>query len=132
MSTMSRRAWLAAVLVAGCSSGGAPTMDAAAPVDAPGPIDLAPLCHLQAPTACPDPPVRYDQVGPIVQQRCLSCHDGRGPHWSLIGYQHVADWQDTIRGAMLTCTMPPADAGIPMTVEERMTILHWLRCGLLP
>jgi hypothetical protein len=102
--------------------------DVPSPADA---VDLAPRCHLPAPTSCPDPPVRYADIEPIVQQRCLSCHDGRGPHWSLIGYQHVADWQDTIRTAMLTCTMPPADANIPMTDDERMLILRWLRCGLL-
>ena len=108
--------------------------------DAPGNPDTRPsardarvaLCRLEAPTACPEPPVRYADIAPIVERRCLSCHNGQGPNWSLIGYQHVADWQDTIRSAMLDCTMPPGEANLPMTVEERMTILAWIRCGSLP
>ena len=27
------------------------------------------------------------------------------------------------------CDGPPPDAGVPMTNEERLTILTWLRCG---
>jgi hypothetical protein len=54
-----------------------------------------------------------------------------GP-WPLTSYEHVANWQDIIRGAMLACTMPPADAGNLMTNDERMAILVWIRCALPP
>jgi hypothetical protein len=31
---------------------------------------------------------------------------------------------------MVDCSMPPADAGVPLTVEERWAILEFLYCGL--
>jgi hypothetical protein len=52
------------------------------------------------------------------------------PFWSLKDYQHVSDWRDTIRQVMVDCSMPPVDAGVPLTVEERWAILEFLRCGL--
>jgi hypothetical protein len=155
---MSIRAWSVLVLLAACK-GSSPDprpqpLDAAA-LDgsvADGDVDLPPeasvthdapaaadsrdvrvaLCKLDPPTSCPDPPVRYADIAPVVQRRCLVCHDGRGPHWPLTSYQHVADWQDTIRATMLDCSMPPAEAALPMPLEERMALLHWVRCGVLP
>jgi hypothetical protein len=88
-------------------------------------------CTVRAPTACPEPPPRYADVLPIFEQRCIICHSGapNGP-WPLDGYEHIADWQDNIRSDMLDCSMPPFDAGVPITLEERMAILTWIRCGL--
>lgn len=87
-------------------------------------------CDVMAPTACPDPPPRYADVQPIFQERCIGCHSGMpdGP-WPLTSYAHVASWFGEIRGVMLTCAMPPADAGISMPTEEREEILTWIRCG---
>ena len=88
-------------------------------------------CSVPAPTTCPDPAPRYADVAPVFERRCVVCHAGTpGGPWSLADYGHVADWQDTIRAAMRDCSMPPADAGIPMTLEERLAILTWIRCGL--
>ena len=89
-------------------------------------------CLVRAPTACPDPPTRYVDVAPIFEQRCVNtCHSPRwnGP-WPLDAYEHVADWQDTIRTELLGCTMPPRDAGVPITLEEQTAILTWIRCGI--
>jgi hypothetical protein len=123
----------AVVLLAACSSSAPAPVDAGISHDAaPALGPRVPLCHLPAPTMCPDPAVHYADIVPIVQQRCLPCHDGRSTHWPLTDYRHVADWQDIIRSAMLNCTMPPGDAGIPMPTEERMTVLHWIRCGGMP
>jgi hypothetical protein len=97
-----------------------------------GPSDAPPTpCGVMAPTSCPDPPPRYADVTPIFQQRCILCHNGTndGP-WALTDYEHIADWQDIIRADLLDCTMPPADAGVPITREERLAILVWIRCGL--
>jgi uncharacterized membrane protein len=70
-------------------------------------------------------------VAPIFERRCTGCHAGNpGGSWSLKDYGHVADWQDTIRSNLRDCSMPPPDAGIPMTLEERVSILTWIRCGL--
>jgi hypothetical protein len=88
-------------------------------------------CATYAPTSCPSPAPRYADVEPIFRERCVICHSPRwtGP-WPLDAYQHVSDWQDDIRSAMLDCSMPPPDAGVPVPTAERMQILTWIRCGL--
>lgn len=88
-------------------------------------------CLVPAPTACPDPAPRYADVSPLFESRCVRCHNGTpGGPWSLADYAHVADWQDTIRSSLRDCSMPPPDAGVAMTVEERIAILTWIRCDL--
>ncbi|WP_394841819.1 hypothetical protein LZC95_32675 [Pendulispora brunnea] len=86
--------------------------------------------ELAAPTECASPATTYAEVKPILEGRCISCHSGMpGGPWSLRDYEHVVDWSDTIRGEILGCSMPPLDAGVPITKEERLTILKWIRCG---
>jgi cytochrome c5 len=91
----------------------------------PGPA----RCDVELPTECTDPDVGYADVEPIFERRCQTCHDGQGPEWPLLEYSHVADWAGEIRGMVGSCTMPPADSGMTMTVEEREAILLWIRCG---
>jgi hypothetical protein len=99
--------------------------DAAAPPDSGPP----PACEVVAPTVCPDPMPRYDDVSPIFAARCTSCHNGSDGMWPLSTYQHVADWYGEIRAQMLACTMPPPDSGQTMPLEERLELLDWIRCG---
>lgn len=116
----------------GGSGGGQPTDGAI--------VDTGSLaCPVTLPTACPTPPVTYAKVDPIFKARCSSvCHNGMTPDpnnnnepiWGLTDYEHITSWQDTIRAAMANCSMPPADAGVPLTVEERTAILEWIRCGV--
>jgi hypothetical protein len=96
----------------------------------PGPPDSGVVCEVTAPTTCPDPAPRFQDVQAIFQARCQPCHNGtpNGP-WPLITYEHVADWQDTVRSYVLDCSMPPPDAGFYMATEERLQILAWVRCG---
>jgi hypothetical protein len=100
-------------------------MDADAEVDDAEPV----VCDVTAPRACPDPAPSYTDVEPIFEEHCISCHDGLGEHWPLTSYEHVADWYDTIRAMMLSCGMPPADAGTSISTSERELILTWIRCG---
>ena len=89
-------------------------------------------CPVAPPTSCPDPTaIRYADVAPIIEARCASCHSPlwAGP-WPLNTLSHVRDWTDDIRTNLIACTMPPRDAGIPMTQQERLTLLQWIRCGL--
>jgi hypothetical protein len=112
---------------AGCEGGGQQTTDAGAVADAG-----ALICTVQPPTLCPDPPPHYADVQPIFQSRCVDCHNGMpGGPWPLLQYSHVADWQDVVRAHLLACTMPPPDAGVPMTDDERTAILTWILCGYL-
>jgi hypothetical protein len=88
------------------------------------------VCTATAPTACPEPSPRYADVEPIFMERCVTCHGGVvGGPWPLTTHGHIATWANEIRGELLDCTMPPADAGAPMTDDEREAILVWLRCG---
>jgi len=112
-----------AASVAGCPATG----EGPGPVDADGGLP-AESCDVVAPTACTDPDLSYADVEPIIARRCLGCHDGSGPEWALTDYRHVADWFSDIRSMMLSCSMPPPDSGMTMPVEERETILHWIRC----
>lgn len=92
--------------------------------------NLPPLvCEVEAPTECPDPPLTYADVEPIIERRCVECHDGVPPEWPLTSYRHVADWNVEIRTEMLRCTMPPRESGLEMPTEEREQILTWILCG---
>ena len=72
----------------------------------------------------------YAQLTPVFTRACVVCHDdAAGGPWPLTTYQHVADWQDQVRSEILNCTMPPLDAGIPITWDERQAIFTWVRCG---
>jgi hypothetical protein len=92
-------------------------------------VDDVAECDVMVPQ-CPDPPVTYGDVEPIFTERCTGCHAGvSGGPWALTSYGHVSGWTVEIRAAMLSCSMPPADAGIEMSVGEREEILAWIRCG---
>ncbi|HEY7371170.1 MAG TPA: hypothetical protein VIF57_03260 [Polyangia bacterium] len=124
-----RLASFALIVGAGCETRPAESPDGGADADQDAGVFV---CSVQAPTACPDPPPRYADITPIVQQRCVPCHNGLpGGPWPLLQYSHLADWQDVIRGQMLDCSMPPPDAGVPMEDSERVTILTWILCGFL-
>ena len=84
----------------------------------------APPCMATAPTSCPDPAPDYSDVEPIFIERCQVCHDGQHGEWPLATYGHVADWSDSIRSRMLSCTMPPVDSCVTMPLEERQRILE--------
>jgi hypothetical protein len=86
-------------------------------------------CEVRAPTECSQPDLTYADVAPIFERRCVSCHDGSADFWPLTQYSHVADWFIEVRAAMLTCAMPPPDAGVTMPASERETVLQWIRCG---
>jgi len=80
--------------------------------------------------AAPGPSYASDVV-PILDKRCNNCHaentDG-GP-WPLGGYDDVTAWRDTIMNDLLRCTMPPADAGVPIPNDERAILMAWIICG---
>lgn len=86
-------------------------------------------CNVSLPTECTTPDARYEDVAPIFERRCASCHGAvkNGP-WPLDSYTNIADWADTVRDELVTCTMPPSDSSTGMTNAERRQILDWLRC----
>jgi uncharacterized membrane protein len=88
-----------------------------------------PSCEVTAPTECTDPELRYEDVAPIFERRCASCHSVPGGPWPLDTYEHVADWAPFVRDELVRCSMPPPDSGVTITPEERDQILVWIRCG---
>lgn len=88
-------------------------------------------CTVEAPSACLEPKPTYGDIAPILKDHCVICHNGKaGGPWPLTTYGHVADWQNEIRQEVSRCTMPPPDAGVEISDEDRSEILMWLRCGL--
>lgn len=87
-------------------------------------------CDVEAPTSCTSN-ATYADIQPVVQKNCVVCHHGTDPlgPWPLTSWQDLKDWEDAIRDDIVACNMPPSDAGIPMTNEERLQILEWVRCG---
>ena len=121
---------MVALAAAGC--GATATEDRGPGRDAGMGADAAIVCTVVAPTACPDPPLYYADVAPIIRERCVVCHSGKDARWPLTTYQHVSDWYDTIRDMVSTCGMPPPEASSAMTDGERVAILGWIRCGFQP
>lgn len=117
----------AAMIAAACSD------DAASPKkgSTTGATQLVQECNMQEPTGCPTPAPTYNDIVPLLQSSCVSCHNGDvGGPWPLTTYEHVSDWGDNVRSDLVGCTMPPADAGITMSAEDRGAILAWIRCGM--
>jgi hypothetical protein len=106
---------LAAFCVAGCNSDD-------------GPRDAG-SCPSDVPDACVQPAPTWAAVLPIIQARCGSCHKEDAGQWPLNEYQYVIDWEPSFVGDIVACTMPPADAGIELTQDERTTLLNWIACG---
>jgi hypothetical protein len=88
-------------------------------------------CKIVAPTACPEVAPKYVDVQPIFTKQCGVCHGQAWTgEWPLDNYSHISDWQDEIRSELSTCSMPPADGGVNVSLDDRMKILNWIRCGL--
>ena len=120
MSALARPARLAVGLLVLGACGG---------TEASGPGATGEVCAPTAPTECSDPELRYEDVSPIFERRCASCHSPPSGPWPLETYEHVADWAPVVRDELLRCSMPPRDSGVTMTPEERDQILVWIRCG---
>lgn len=132
MSWAAFRAVVVLGWIVGCGDGSTPPPTEPAMGGTAGTGGAAAIeCLTKAPTACAEPSPHYAaDIKPIVDSICINCHKGEkdGP-WSLAAYEHLADWHDLLRTAMLKCNMPPVDSGYTMTLEQRQTMLNWLRCG---
>lgn len=87
-------------------------------------------CEVKAVSACPTPAPTYAEVQHLFDTHCNVCHGTNGSEWPLENYDDISAWQIDIRGQLLDCSMPPADAGTGMTLAEKQQILTWIRCGL--
>ena len=81
-----------------------------------------------------------EHVREIVQQRCVDCHQPRQKApFSLLTYDDLVEWRETIRWVLEERRMPPwyADPAhgkfanrAAMTESEREVLLQWLDSGL--
>lgn len=90
-------------------------------------------CAVPSVTTCPSPKPSYKKdVVPVLDAKCLSCHDGadaKGP-WPLNDVDEIVHWSGPFIQDITSCSMPPpADGGTPLTLEESATLLGWLACG---
>jgi cytochrome c5 len=99
-----------------------------------GDAGAALTCNVDPPLACPAGGPTYAAVQPIFARSCVPCHDGADPDgpWPLRTYKSAADWAEVIRADLISCEMPPADGGIPLSDEDRHALLTWIRCDYPP
>ncbi len=80
-----------------------------------------------------------DEVAPILQEKCVSCHlEGGIAPFAMDSYQVVKGFAPMIRESVRTDRMPPyfADPHIgefknnqELTPDQRKTLIHWIEAG---
>jgi hypothetical protein len=87
------------------------------------------ICHdVDAGASCAGE--NYGTIKPIIDRACVPCHfdsDAPDASWPLTTYDDVREWDDQIRIDVLNCSMPPRDAGVTMTDNERARVVNWIR-----
>ena len=72
-----------------------------------------------------------NDVKPVLDARCNNCHVPGlvGAPWPFDSYQDTVDWKTLVLQDLHDCSMPPADAGAPLSEAERNTLNAWIVCG---
>ncbi|MEX2132176.1 MAG: redoxin domain-containing protein [Pseudohongiellaceae bacterium] len=81
-----------------------------------------------------------DDIVPIVERRCVSCHqDGGIAPFAMNSHQMLQGWSPMMRETLLTKRMPPAQIDPDflhnfaevnhITPAETQTLLHWIDAG---
>ena len=90
--------------------------------------------------ACPDGggPSFETDVLPIFQQVCDNCHAPDAPVPQTPYFTNYQQIYGTSGGSEVStinvwvfdnCEMPPANAPVPLSEDQRQTLLVWLACG---
>jgi uncharacterized membrane protein len=80
---------------------------------------------------CSSAPSYTNEVAPIFASRCASCHtsaDPLGP-WPFDDIVDIQDWSSTILVDLDSCLMPPPDASVGLSADERAVLGAWIVCG---
>ncbi len=107
------------------------------------PIDVAKTepvgCHLdRGPAIAVDEGITYSRdIAAILDARCVECHrPGEAAPFSLVEYEDVANWRETIRDVVAAKRMPPWGArgrhfanDRSLSDEQRRMILAWIDAG---
>ncbi len=89
--------------------------------------------------AVPHTPSYVEDIAPLLQEKCVSCHQdgGIGP-WAMNNYQMIQGFAPMIREVVLTKRMPPWHADphvnsfvddISLSVEQQRTLITWINAG---
>ena len=119
--------------IGGGSDASMPPDGAAAWSDAPGSVSDAgaSTCPANLPADCPaDAPTWQVDIQPIVQARCVPCHQSGGlaSDRPLDSYEAVYKRRSAALNQVYACRMPQAGA-TPLTSAERLALLTWFVCG---
>lgn len=78
--------------------------------------------------SCGALPPNYQDVAPIIERRCLTCHSAESTtsRKRLDEYARVLGYAAAMEEQLLSCSMPRS-GGMP--AEERRRLLEWLACG---
>jgi len=96
------------------------------------PASPAEACPGVTEKSCPDAVPSYTaDVAPILEVRCQQCHapENNAGLWPLDNQDSVNAWADTILRQIRSCSQPPPDSGVTLTLSERQTLEAWLVCG---
>ncbi len=84
-------------------------------------------------SSCPATPPSFSRdVDPIIVTYCNACHGEGGieqPLYDYTSYTGVYKARSSIATFVSDCRMPPADAGLFPSDEQRQTLLQWIACG---
>ena len=85
---------------------------------------------------CPDGggPSFTGDVLPIFKNVCANCHAPGETEASipLTTYPQIQVWVGELNNQVfLSCLMPPPNAPVPLSDDQRQTLLVWLTCGAL-
>jgi peroxiredoxin len=80
------------------------------------------------------------EVAPILERRCLSCHqEGGAAPWAMNSYQMVRGWSQMMSETLMTMRMPPGQIDPEyisdfvnvhyITDDERVALINWVRAG---
>jgi hypothetical protein len=81
-------------------------------------------------SGCSSGDVTYEQIQPIVRDRCLHCHDGNGeagPENDFSTRDAIHVHRAGIAARVNRCIMPPPGAPQP-SARERTALVEWASC----
>lgn len=87
-------------------------------------------------SSCPaTPPSWQNDVEPLIDTYCLSCHSEGGvapPQFDYTTYDGVFRSRSVMVTQIIQCQMPPSDASPPAAMpspDQRQTLVSWIACG---
>jgi hypothetical protein len=87
---------------------------------------------ITAPSCVLPPPSFANDVTPILNRDCNTCHVTNSTLWPLSNYDDVYDWTNLLVPDIEGCLMPPQDAGPEagtLSPADQQTLMKWFACN---